>query len=99
MKYLLVGILAVIIGAFYFMSESNKADAERLKQAEIAHQQKLEQQKVEAELAAKTAAEKKAQAELDRIKHNEAVQKAAQDKEHAPDQQCQQRFHVGLPRA
>ena len=45
MKYLLIGILAVIIGAFYFMSESNKADAERLKQAEIAHQQKLESER------------------------------------------------------
>ena len=45
MKYLLIGILVVIIGAFYLMSESNKADAERLKQAEIAHQQKLESER------------------------------------------------------
>lgn len=83
MKYGILAAIAVIAIAFYVMSQSNKADAERLKQAEIAHQQKLEQQKVEAELAAKTAAEKKAQAELDRIKYNEAAQKAAQDKERA----------------
>ena len=42
MKYLLIGFLVLIVGAFYFMHQSNKADAERLKQAEIAHQQKLE---------------------------------------------------------
>ena len=83
MKYGILAAIAVIAIVFYVMSQSNKADAERLKQAEIAHQQKLEQQKVEAELAAKTAAEKKAQAELDRIKYNEATQKAAQDKERA----------------
>lgn len=63
MKYLLVGILAVIIGAFYFMSESNKADAERLKQAEIAHQQKLEQQKLEAIQYEKDAELRRLQAE------------------------------------
>ena len=83
MKYGILAAIAVIALAFYVMHQSNKADAERLKQAEIAHQQKLEQQKLEAEMAAKTAAEKKAQAELDRIKHNEAVQKATQDKERA----------------
>ena len=63
MKYLLIGILAVIIGAFYFMSESNKADAERLKQAEIAHQQKLEQQKLEAMQYEKDAELRRLQAE------------------------------------
>lgn len=47
MKYLLIGILVVIIGAFYFMSESNKADAERLKQAEIAYQQKVDAEQAE----------------------------------------------------
>ncbi|MEN8392422.1 hypothetical protein ABFP25_15045 [Acinetobacter indicus] len=47
MKYLLIGALVIVLGAFYFMDKSNKADAERLKQAEIAHQMKLEQQKAE----------------------------------------------------
>lgn len=32
---------------FYFMHQSNKASAERLKQAEIAHQQKLDAEKAE----------------------------------------------------
>lgn len=63
MKYLLIGILVVIIGAFYLMSESNKADAERLKQAEIAHQQKLEQQKLEAMQYEKDAELRRLQAE------------------------------------
>ena len=45
MKYGLIGVIVIIIGLFYFMSQSNKADAERLKQAEIAHQQKLESEK------------------------------------------------------
>lgn len=63
MKYLLIGILVVIVGAFYFMSESNKADAERLKQAEIAHQQKLEQQKLEAMQYEKDAELRRLQAE------------------------------------
>ena len=45
LKYISVGVLAVIIALFYFMHQSNEASAERLKQAEIAHQQKLEQEK------------------------------------------------------
>ena len=45
LKYISVGVLAVIIALFYFMHQSNKASAERLKQAEIAHQQKLEREK------------------------------------------------------
>ena len=63
MKYLLIGFLVLIVGAFYFMSESNKADAERLKQAEIAHQQKLEQQKLEAIQYEKDAELRRLQAE------------------------------------
>lgn len=63
MKYLLIGFLVLIVGAFYFMSESNKADAERLKQAEIAHQQKLEQQKLEAMQYEKDAELRRLQAE------------------------------------
>jgi len=65
------------------MYQSNQTDVERLKQAEIAHQKKIEQEKIEAINASKTAAEKKAQAELDRIKFNEDTQKAEQDKERA----------------
>ena len=47
MKYLLVGFLVLIVGAFYFMHQSNKADAERLKQVEIAHQQKVDAEQAE----------------------------------------------------
>lgn len=45
MKYLISGVIIIAIAMFYFMSQSNKASAERLKQAEVAHLQKLEQEK------------------------------------------------------
>jgi len=45
-KYALLGLIVVVVIAFYAMSQSNKSDAERLKQAEIAHQQKLEQDRL-----------------------------------------------------
>ena len=45
MKYGLIAAVIAVVALFYFMSQSNKADAERLKQAEIAHQQKLESEK------------------------------------------------------
>ena len=47
LKYISVGVLVVIIALFYFMHQSNKASAERLKQAEIANQQRLEQNKID----------------------------------------------------
>lgn len=45
MKYVLIGVLLIMGALFYLMSQSNKADAERLKQAEVAHQQRLEHEK------------------------------------------------------
>ena len=45
MKYGLLAAIAVIAIAFYFMSQSNKEDAERLKRAEIVHQQKIESER------------------------------------------------------
>ncbi|UXI52689.1 hypothetical protein [Acinetobacter variabilis] len=96
MKYLIIGLLVLASGMFYFMHQSNKASAERLKQAEIAHQQKLEREKIDAINAEKAAAEKKAQAELDRIKLNEANQKAEQDKERAQIEVAAQKVKDGL---
>ena len=46
MKYGLIVATIAVVALFFFFSQSNKADAERLKQAEIAHQQKLESEKV-----------------------------------------------------
>lgn len=46
-KYLIIGLLVLASSMFYFMHQSNKASAERLKQAEIAHQQKLDAEKAE----------------------------------------------------
>ena len=45
LKYLSIGALVVIAAIFYFINESNKEDRERIKQAEIAHKQKIEQEK------------------------------------------------------
>lgn len=47
MKYGLIGVIAAVIALFYFMNESNKESKERLKQAEIAQQQRLEQNKID----------------------------------------------------
>lgn len=96
MKYLLAGVFVLILAFGVFAYKSNEADKERLKQAEIAHQQKLEQEKIDAANAAKSAAEKKAQAELDRIKINEANQKAEQDKERAQIEVAAQKVKDGL---
>ncbi|WP_104483699.1 hypothetical protein [Acinetobacter indicus] len=63
MKYLLIGALVIVLGAFYFMDKSNKADAERLKQAEIAHQQKLKSENAEL-IKAQQAKEKKAETDI-----------------------------------
>lgn len=74
LKYISVGVLAVIIALFYFMHQSNEASAERLKQAEIANQQRLEQNKID-------EAESKKNLELQRIQTERAKElKAEQDK-------------------
>ena len=74
LKYISVGVLAVIIALFYFMHQSNEASAERLKQAEIAHQQRLEQNKID-------EAQAKKNYELERIQAEKAkALKVEQDK-------------------
>lgn len=45
MKYWIIGVIAILVGVFYFIHQSNKADAERLKQAQIAYEQKISQEK------------------------------------------------------
>lgn len=45
LKYISIGALVLIAALFYFMNERSKATTERLRQAEIAHQQKIEQEK------------------------------------------------------
>ena len=74
LKYISIGALVVITALFYFMYQSNKASAERLKQAEIANQQRLEQNKVD-------EAQAKKNYELERIQAEKAkVLKVEQDK-------------------
>ena len=74
LKYISVGALVVIIALFYFMHQSNEASAERLKQAEIANQQRLEQNKID-------EAQAKKNYELERIQAEKAkALKVEQDK-------------------
>ena len=96
MKYGLIAVVIVIVGFFYFANQSNKADVERLKQAEIAHQKKLEQETIEAAQAKKDVAEVKAQNELARIKENQATQKLEQDKQKAQIEVAMQKVKDGL---
>ena len=96
MKYGLIAVVIVIVGFFYFANQSNKADVERLKQAEIAHQKKLEQETIEATQAKKDVAEVKAQNELARIKENQATQKLEQDKQKAQIEVAMQKVKDGL---
>lgn len=47
LKYISIGVLVLMGALFYFIHQSNKMSAERLKQAEIANQQRLEQNKID----------------------------------------------------
>lgn len=78
MKYLLIALAILISGMLYFMHQSNKASAERLRQAEIAHQQKLEQErKAEAETQKKYEIELKLkQAEKKKIEQAAELEKS-----------------------
>lgn len=74
LKVLFAGVLVITIGLFYFINQNNKASAERLKQAEISNQKRLEQNKLDAINAEKTA-------EAERIKSEKAkALKAEQDR-------------------
>lgn len=74
LKYIL-GIVAVLVAAiFYFMYQSNQADAERLEQAKVAHEQKIR-------LEEDAAIQAKKDAEAERIKMEKAkALRAEQDK-------------------
>lgn len=85
MKYALLGLIAVVVIAFYAMSQSNKSDAERLKQAEMAHQQKLEQDRVNEERLAAESKQRLLEAEKAKSMkaEQERVKNEAQTKEFA----------------
>ncbi|WP_180182833.1 hypothetical protein [Acinetobacter sp. YH01020] len=76
MKYALLGLISVVVIAFYAMNQSNKADAERLKQAEMAHQQKLEQDKANEERLANEAKQREINAKAIRVEKDQAQNKA-----------------------
>lgn len=66
LKVLIVAAVLIVGGLFYFINEINKADVERLKQAEVAHHLKLEQEKVDEAKALQLSAQR--QAEVDKEK-------------------------------
>jgi membrane protein involved in colicin uptake len=84
-KYALLGLIVVMVIAFYVMNQSNKADAERLKQAEIAHQQKLKQDKANEERLAAESKQRLLEAEQAKSMkaEQEHVKNEAQAKEFA----------------
>lgn len=93
MKYLLIALAILISGMLYFMHQSNKASAERLKQAEIAHQQKLEQEKIDAINAAKSAEIRKSEAEKAKLLKAEEIKLISEksDNEFKEQQQAKQK--------
>lgn len=79
-KYLVGGVLVVIISVFYFIHQSNKASAEKRQQEMIAYQQKIEREQLE-EVNKKKAIElKQAEAEKEkaiRVKQDQAKNEAS----------------------
>lgn len=96
LKYISIGVLAIILALFYFINEKNKASAERIKQAEIERVQRLEQNKIDAIQMEKNTAELKARNELARIKENETNQKAEQEKQKAQIEVAAQKVKENL---
>lgn len=74
LKYISIGVLVLMGALFYFINQSNKASAERLRQVEIANQQRLEQNKIDA-----INTERVAKAERIKIEKTKEL-KAEQDK-------------------
>lgn len=66
LKYISIGALVLIAALFYFINEKNKAAAERIKQAEIARIERLEQNKVDEEKAKNSLELQRAQIEKSR---------------------------------
>ena len=91
MKYLIIGLLVLASGMFYFMHQSNKASAERLKQAEIAHQQKLEQEKIDAINAEKAAEKRRIETEKAKLLKAEEIISEKSDNEFKQQQQAKQK--------
>lgn len=74
MKYLLIGVFALILAFGAFAYKSNQEDKERLKQAEISHQQKLEKEKLEASSVKNPSAEKNDHKEVKSTTSSELTQ-------------------------
>ncbi|UIJ76956.1 hypothetical protein [Acinetobacter sp. SH20PTE14] len=96
MKYGLIAAVIVVMALFYFMSQSNKADAERLKQAEVAHQQRLEQNRVDEEKAKKSLEAQRIQTEKARALKAEQDELNSQKQAKEFEQARQAKIQAGL---
>jgi len=93
MKYLFIGLLILVSGMLYFMHQSNKASAERLKQAEIANLERLEQNKIDAMNTEKAAEARRKEAEKAKLLKAEEIKLLSEkrDNEFKQQQEAKQR--------
>ncbi|MDQ9021696.1 hypothetical protein RFI02_11310 [Acinetobacter sichuanensis] len=80
MKYFIGAFLVVVLITGYFLNKSNKEDAERLKQAEVAYQEKLNTEKHESDIGVKI---KEIQS---KIEMDEAIARKIIESEKIPDE-------------
>lgn len=79
MKYMVGGLIAIVLIIGYFINKSNKEDMARLKQAEVVQKQRIQDEK-QAEIAKKEA---EAQEVLNKQRQAEESLKAEQNQQHA----------------
>lgn len=81
MKYFVGAFLVVVLITGYFLNKSNKEDVERLKRAEVAHQQKLEREKVDEAKAIQLSAQRQAEEVKTKVLHEDKISQAKADNE------------------
>ena len=96
MKYLIGGFLVIVLIIGYFINQSNKADAERLRQAEVAHQQRLEQNKIDEEKSKKSLEVRRIQTEKARALKVEQDKLNSHKQQKEFERQQQARIQSGI---
>lgn len=96
MKYLIGGLFAIVLIIGYFINQSNKADAERLRQAEVAHQQRLEQNKIDEEKSKKSLEVRRIQTEKARALKVEQDKLNSHKQQKEFERQQQARIQSGI---
>jgi preprotein translocase subunit YajC len=97
LKAMFAIVLLVAVSLFYFMIKSNKESSERIKQAGITHQQKLEQEKYDAIQYEKDAAARQIARENERnLKAEEIRLNAARQDKKFKDVQSERAFEIQM---